>query len=192
MRNRSLSLVVALAVAVVGLFVYRSWSEAQQAAAVREKLLEDVTLALAAPRGQEADVSRLVAGLLELGEEDHEALLALARLELARKRYEAARRPRIANVLKRGRLNRLAWHAAGPVATARNLVLRAKGPERLAADLDIAIEIISDDSVIGSHAPADDPDFNATRRRAVLTAHTPTGHKCLSKIVRFKSPNASS
>ena len=66
------------------------------------------------------------------------------------------------------------------------------GDELPPADLDIAIEIISDDSVIGSHAPADDPDFNATRRRAVLTAHTPTGQECLSSIVRFKSPNASS
>jgi len=50
--------------------------------------------------------------------------------------YEAERRPRIERVLARGRLNRLAWHAAGPVALGRNVVFKLKGPQSLAADLD--------------------------------------------------------
>ena len=50
--------------------------------------------------------------------------------------WEQARRPRIAKVARRGALNRLAWHASGPVAIARNLFLKTRSPERLAADLD--------------------------------------------------------
>jgi salicylate hydroxylase len=51
-------------------------------------------------------------------------------------KWEETRRPRVARVARRGSLNRLAWHAAGPVAFARNLFLKARSPERLAADLD--------------------------------------------------------
>ncbi|CDX27391.1 FAD dependent oxidoreductase [Mesorhizobium sp. ORS 3324] len=50
--------------------------------------------------------------------------------------WENLRRPRIENVLRRGALNRLAWHAWGPVAIARNLVLATRSAEKLAADLD--------------------------------------------------------
>jgi salicylate hydroxylase len=50
--------------------------------------------------------------------------------------YEALRRPRIRRVVRRGALNHLAWHASGPVALARNLVLAARSPARLAGDLD--------------------------------------------------------
>ncbi|BCM18954.1 FAD-dependent monooxygenase [Mesorhizobium sp. J8] len=50
--------------------------------------------------------------------------------------WENLRRPRVEKVLKRGALNRLAWHARGPMAIARNLVLAARPPEKLAADLD--------------------------------------------------------
>ncbi|TPI18047.1 FAD-dependent monooxygenase [Mesorhizobium sp. B4-1-1] len=50
--------------------------------------------------------------------------------------WEDLRRPRVEKVLKRGALNRLAWHASGPVAIARNLVLATRPAERLAADLD--------------------------------------------------------
>ena len=46
------------------------------------------------------------------------------------------RRPRVAKVIRRGAVNRLAWHAAGPVALARNLFLKMRSPEKLAADLD--------------------------------------------------------
>jgi salicylate hydroxylase len=50
--------------------------------------------------------------------------------------WEAARRARIAKVVRRGALNRFAWHASGPVALARDLFLKSRSPERLAADLD--------------------------------------------------------
>ncbi|MDG4877588.1 FAD-dependent monooxygenase [Mesorhizobium sp. WSM4935] len=50
--------------------------------------------------------------------------------------WENLRRPRVEKVLKRGALNRLAWHARGPVAVARNLVLATRPGEKLAADLD--------------------------------------------------------
>ncbi|TPI33843.1 FAD-binding protein [Mesorhizobium sp. B3-2-1] len=50
--------------------------------------------------------------------------------------WENLRRPRIEKVLKRGALNRLAWHARGPVALARNLFLATRPGENLAVDLD--------------------------------------------------------
>lgn len=50
--------------------------------------------------------------------------------------WEAARRARIAKVVRRGALNRFAWHASGPIALARNLFLKSRSPEKLAADLD--------------------------------------------------------
>ncbi|QDZ00964.1 FAD-binding protein [Nitratireductor mangrovi] len=50
--------------------------------------------------------------------------------------YETERRPRVLRVAQRGALNRLAWHAAGPVALVRNLVLRRRSGGRLADDLD--------------------------------------------------------
>lgn len=54
----------------------------------------------------------------------------------ALQQWEAARRSRVLKVARRGALNRFAWHAAGPVALARNLFLGLKSPESLAADLD--------------------------------------------------------
>ncbi|MDG4901316.1 MULTISPECIES: FAD-dependent monooxygenase [unclassified Mesorhizobium] len=50
--------------------------------------------------------------------------------------WENLRRPRIEKVLGRGALNRMAWHAWGPVAIARNLVLATRPAEKLAGDLD--------------------------------------------------------
>ncbi|MBZ9963360.1 FAD-dependent monooxygenase [Mesorhizobium sp. BR1-1-2] len=50
--------------------------------------------------------------------------------------WENLRRPRVAKVIRRGALNRLAWHASGPVAIARNLILATRPAEKLAADLD--------------------------------------------------------
>lgn len=50
--------------------------------------------------------------------------------------WENLRRPRVAKAARRGAVNRLAWHAAGPVAVARNLFLSMRPPEKLAADLD--------------------------------------------------------
>lgn len=50
--------------------------------------------------------------------------------------WENLRRRRVEKVRKRGALNRLAWHAWGPVAIARNLVLATRPAEKLGADLD--------------------------------------------------------
>ena len=50
--------------------------------------------------------------------------------------WEKSRRPRIARVMRRGAFNHFAWHASGPVAVARNFVLKRRPSEQLAADLD--------------------------------------------------------
>ncbi|MFC3207882.1 FAD-dependent monooxygenase [Aquamicrobium soli] len=50
--------------------------------------------------------------------------------------WEAERKARVAKVARRGSLNHLAWHAAGPVALARNLMLALRPGDKLAADLD--------------------------------------------------------
>lgn len=50
--------------------------------------------------------------------------------------WENQRRQRVANVASRAALNRFAWHAAGPVALARNLVFAIRGGDSLARDLD--------------------------------------------------------
>lgn len=57
-------------------------------------------------------------------------------LSYALTRYEELRRPRIRRTIRRGAFNHFAWHASGPIAIARNLILKARPPERLAADLD--------------------------------------------------------
>ena len=51
-------------------------------------------------------------------------------------RYETLRQPRIRRAARRGAFNHFAWHASGPIALARNLVLKTRSPEKLAADLD--------------------------------------------------------
>ncbi|WLR94346.1 FAD-dependent monooxygenase [Shinella zoogloeoides] len=50
--------------------------------------------------------------------------------------FEKTRRARVARVRSRGAFNRFAYHARGPVALARNLVLSMRKPESLAADFD--------------------------------------------------------
>lgn len=50
--------------------------------------------------------------------------------------WEKTRRPRVQRVARRGSLNRFAWHAAGPVALARDLFLKTRAPEALATDMD--------------------------------------------------------
>lgn len=50
--------------------------------------------------------------------------------------WQQQRKPRVAKVARRGALNHLAWHAAGPIAVARNLLLALRPPHRLASDLD--------------------------------------------------------
>jgi salicylate hydroxylase len=51
-------------------------------------------------------------------------------------RFESDRRERVAKVRSRGAFNRFAYHARGPVALARNLVLSLRKPESLAGDFD--------------------------------------------------------
>ncbi|PST24630.1 FAD-binding protein [Mesorhizobium plurifarium] len=51
-------------------------------------------------------------------------------------RYEDLRRTRIGRVRKRAAFNSFAYHAAGPVRIARDLVLSFRKPEALAADFD--------------------------------------------------------
>ena len=72
------------------------------------------------------DAATLAAFVAEAPENLSEALAS----------WEKSRKARIARVARRGALNHLAWHAAGPVALARNLVLKMRSPETLAADLD--------------------------------------------------------
>ena len=50
--------------------------------------------------------------------------------------YEGIRRPRIAQIRRRGDFNRFAYHATGPVRLVRDLVLRQRSPQSLAGDLD--------------------------------------------------------
>ncbi|WP_404933257.1 FAD-dependent monooxygenase [Nitratireductor sp. L15S-10] len=50
--------------------------------------------------------------------------------------YEAARKPRVIRVARRGAFNRFTWHARGAVALARDMVLRGRGDNALMADLD--------------------------------------------------------
>ncbi|UNF46249.1 FAD-binding protein [Bartonella krasnovii] len=49
--------------------------------------------------------------------------------------YEATRIPRIAAVKKRGDFNRLAYHAIGPIAMARNLMMKIRTPESIMSSL---------------------------------------------------------
>ncbi|CAK7256100.1 MULTISPECIES: FAD-dependent monooxygenase [unclassified Shinella] len=52
------------------------------------------------------------------------------------RRFETTRRERVGRVRSRGAFNRFAYHARGPVALGRDLVLSLRGPENLAGDLD--------------------------------------------------------
>ncbi|PYE87205.1 FAD-dependent monooxygenase [Phyllobacterium leguminum] len=51
-------------------------------------------------------------------------------------RFDEERTKRIARVARRGSWNRFAYHTAGPLALGRNMLLRARSPERFLADLD--------------------------------------------------------
>lgn len=73
--------------------------------------------------------------------EDAATLAALAGrfpddLGTALQKYESLRRPRVAKVARRGAFNRFTWHASGPIALARNMVLKVLPPEKLVSDLD--------------------------------------------------------
>lgn len=73
---------------------------------------------------EDADV---LAGALHRHRDDVPAGLA---------RYERERKPRVARVVRRGAFNRFVWHAAGPIALGRDIVLRLHGPERTMRDFD--------------------------------------------------------
>lgn len=51
-------------------------------------------------------------------------------------RFEAERRPRVERARRRGRFNRFVWHASGPIALGRDLVLGLRPPASVAADFD--------------------------------------------------------
>jgi len=50
--------------------------------------------------------------------------------------WAIGRRRRVLRVARRGAFNEFAWHAREPMATARDMMVRRRGPERLAADMD--------------------------------------------------------
>ncbi|RFC69056.1 MULTISPECIES: FAD-dependent monooxygenase [Mesorhizobium] len=50
--------------------------------------------------------------------------------------WTVERRRRVLKVARRGAFNHFAWHAWGPAATARDLVLKMRSPESLMADMD--------------------------------------------------------
>lgn len=65
-----------------------------------------------------------------------EALAGGADTRTALAGYETQRRERIGRVRARADFNRFAYHARGPVALVRDIVLGLRGPDSLAADLD--------------------------------------------------------
>lgn len=65
-----------------------------------------------------------------------DAIVAGPQIAEALSRWEVERKSRVRKVAQRGALNHFAWHASGPVAVARNLFLRLKSPQSLAADMD--------------------------------------------------------
>lgn len=50
--------------------------------------------------------------------------------------YERMRKPRVTSVAKRGAFNRFTWHAGGPVAIARDTILRLRSGSKLMSDFD--------------------------------------------------------
>lgn len=62
--------------------------------------------------------------------------VGLRDLRNALQMFERLRRPRVARVAQRGRFNHFVWHARGPIALARNIALKMRSEESLAADLD--------------------------------------------------------
>ena len=63
--------------------------------------------------------------------------------EIALQRWETTRLRRVRQVIRRGALNHLAWNASGPIALARDLLLRMRSPEGLARDLDWSMALFN-------------------------------------------------
>lgn len=64
-------------------------------------------------------------------------ILSLKKISLmeALSLYEKTRLPRVTAVKKRGDLNRIAYHATGPIALARNFIMKIRTPERIMSNL---------------------------------------------------------
>lgn len=58
------------------------------------------------------------------------------RLDTALNSFDTLRKSRVRRVMKRGSFNRFTWHASGPVAVVRNLVLKARSGSGLMRDFD--------------------------------------------------------
>ncbi|WP_039952556.1 FAD-binding protein [Bartonella melophagi] len=50
--------------------------------------------------------------------------------------YEKIRKPRVTAIKKRGDFNRLVYHATGPLAAARNFIMKIRSSENIISDLD--------------------------------------------------------
>lgn len=87
-RLRPVLIVAVLALGAGGLYLVEAFQEASRRAAERTATIEEAEALIGS--GEVADTSRLMAKLLELGPEDHEARVVCARLELLRGRPERA------------------------------------------------------------------------------------------------------
>ncbi len=89
-RTRSLCLLLAIVVALVGVYGYRAWSEHAVSAAEREQLFQRVEAVFAKGDAQAPEISSLVAGLHKLDNGSPQVAMALGQIELLRGRYEIA------------------------------------------------------------------------------------------------------
>lgn len=87
-RLRPVFLVALLALGAGGFYGFAAWQESARKAALRSAAIAEAEALVES--GAATDSSRLMAQLLELGPEDHEARVVCARLELLRGRPERA------------------------------------------------------------------------------------------------------
>ncbi len=104
-------------------------AEAQFLAGERRVLIGDAAHAVTpfAAQGAAMAIEDAAALAVALDAADREAAL---------RRFEAARKARLAAVAKRGALNRFAYHATGLAALGRNTLFSLRRPERFLKDLD--------------------------------------------------------
>ncbi len=104
-------------------------AEAQFLAGGRRVLIGDAAHAVTpfAAQGAAMAIEDAAALAMALDAADREAAL---------RRFEAARKARLAAVAKRGALNRFAYHATGLAALGRNTLFSLRRPERFLKDLD--------------------------------------------------------
>ncbi len=141
-RLRPVLIVVVLALGFVAFYGVAALQEASRKSAVRSAAIAEAEALIA--DGSGADSSRLMAQLLELGQEDHEARVVCGRLELLRGRPERAvelLRPTLQDTASEAALRAAtqAWllhceRAAGDAGTRRALLADGLGfAERAAA-----------------------------------------------------------